>query len=170
MIRTLLGLDFGKTVGWCLLMMDEGKTIATVTVGDIQHDGEDRGEINLAYMTWVEKLLPVVDVVAYEEVRFNRGFSYIPFQMGYVQGRCVALQKPYVGVNVSELKAWARKGTKYGRNKEGSGMNKDDMILAAREMLSDTRHGINHPISADMADATLAALWARENALMEISQ
>lgn len=172
--RRILALDFGKVSGY---VSWEATTHERVPIplswkwGEIEMEGDDRGSRFRSFMDKIDGLVDVLDpaVILYEEVRFNRNFSYIPFQMGYVQGMCVAWGLPYVGVNVSELKSWARKATEYGRAKPKGQrrMDKIDMIKAAEELLGKhhVHGGGEFEITDNIADAALVSLWGLENAL-----
>lgn len=143
----VLSFDFGKTTGWSVTLED-----GTILWGEKSLVG-DEGEIFIGFENLLVGLANehAIDVVAFEDVRFNRGFSYIPGMMAITMCHCINRGLPYVGVGVSELKKWAT----------GTGnASKGKMILAARSYLVD---GINQELTDNEADAILVGRWFLEN-------
>lgn len=138
----VLSFDLGTTFGWAL--QDDGLE----EFGEVELVG-DEGERYLRFLQLATSMLHAkldeTGFVAFEDVRFSRGASYIPGQRAMLMALCVMLEIPYVGVGVSELKKYAT----------GNGnANKDDMIAAAREI-------VDYPdLTDNMADAILVGRWA----------
>lgn len=145
---TILALDLGTTVGWASLD-DSG----ALTWGHVQLQG-DEGERYAAFRRWLLARLAELHgdgFVAFEEVRFNRGRSYIPGQIAILMAVCVEADVAYVGVGVPELKRWAT----------GKGNAKKPAMVAA------ARRWARTDLTDDEADALLVARWAHENALIQ---
>jgi len=142
----VLALDLGTTVGFALL--DEA---GALQVGHRTLSGEE-GERYEAFRRWLSRAFQWLGrdgCVAFEDVRFNRGRSYIPGLRAVLMAECVARDVAYVGVGVSELKKWAT---------SNGNAPKSAMVEAAGRFT-------DRPLTEDEADAVLVAKWAEENAL-----
>lgn len=145
-----VGLDLGRTLGWCLVVDRDGE-IGQVQWGRHKLKGDQRLAVHLGFRDFLEnnvhRLLLDANVVAFEDVRFNRGFSYIPFQKAFLQTECYRRNIECLGVNVETLKKWST-----GKG----GVSKKKMIEAAA-----ARVGVEpDELKDDEADAILVAHWA----------
>lgn len=172
----VLALDFGKLCGWCVIEFEDLSSyqndsdlyvdLSSLEIGHQAFEGEE-SDIFLAFMRWLDPMLDGVHSLIFEEVRFNRNFSYIPFMMAYTQAECVRRHISFVGVNVSSLKTWSREHTKYGRSLEKGNrqMSKSDMLSAAHEKLALVGGDGFIPLTDDEADAFLIMMWGLENVI-----
>lgn len=137
----VLALDLGTVTGWAVLVDGQVRSF-----GEKEFVG-DKPERFIGFDNFLGQLLydHEIDWVVFEEVNFNRGFSYIPGMMALLWVTCINRDLGFVGVNVSSLKAWAT----------GSGSaSKEDMIEVANGHL-----GADQQLTDNMADAILAGLW-----------
>jgi len=147
----VLALDLGTTIGWALLEED-----GALQVGHRTLSGEE-GERYEAFRRWLSRAFQWLGrdgCVAFEDVRFNRGRSYIPGLRAVLMAECVARDVAYVGVGVSELKKWAT----------GSGNAPKAAMVEAAGRFTD------EALTEDEADAVLVAQWARDHALKGATQ
>lgn len=127
----VLGLDLGKTWGWCVIEYDPEEGVRSAETGEeTVPDSVDRlgsrGAIYLFFKRWLEGKVAEVapDFVAFEAIRHNRGFSYIPGQTAHLTAHLEEREVPYAGFGLTTLK---KRGTGHGRAKKGQ------MIEAAKE-------------------------------------
>lgn len=130
----------------------------TLSWGEEDLEGDDRGEKFHRFSQWSSSIIlnNRIGIVAYEEVRFNRGFSYIPGQMAMIQSYCTAHDLAYVGVNVSELKKWA---TGMGN------VGKEEMVQAAMVKTMQFMGSEPFLVTDNEADALLTMFWTLENVI-----
>lgn len=146
-VQVPMGFDLGSTIGVSLL--NETGDVAWVKTHTMT--GE-QGERFYEFFTYVSRLLLKYHdeaVVVFEDVNFNRGFSYIPGQKAILLALCEQHRIPYVGVGVKELKKYAT----------GNGNAKKKAMIAAAE------GWINRTPNEHEADAIMVARWGWHHAL-----
>lgn len=147
-VVTVLGLDLGRTTGWCVTF-----STAPIEWGEWKLGGE-HGEAITELCGVVSAVIEdhMVGLVAWEEPGFFRGPNSIfhPRLEGALILTLERLGVSYVTVPVSTLKKWA---TGKGNAK------KPDMIRSAKYSVGD--------VSEHTADAVHVARWAAESAAVE---
>lgn len=110
MIR-VLGLDLGKTWGWCRMTQPFDDARILCAFGEQSLPDVKMTSAGMVYSTfhrWLhQELHNTPDLVVYEAVRFNRGMSYIPGMTGVLLAELEQRSLPYVGLAVNTLKKHA---------------------------------------------------------------
>ena len=145
----ILALDLGRSTGWAVL--DSGELRTASYHASNEGDG--------VYVDWAEWLRQRIEAeqpeaIAYEQVQFNRGRSYIPGMTALLLVTAYQFGVTCFGVPVPTLKAFARRSAPSG-TWTGS---KADMQRALVE-----REGTAAlDMTDDEVDAAWVALWAHE--------
>ena len=152
----ILAFDPGKHTGWAVL--DDGK----LTTGSYMAQGKDEAEVFIDWSSFASVLMSKEEpeAIAFEDVTFNRGRSYIPGMKAllYVKAHYRALT--CFGVDVNTLKKFAR-GWDPGVSKwTGS---KENMADA----LTNTRYTSDKDMDDNEVDAAFCAIWLDETATEE---
>ncbi len=164
-VRFTLGLDLGLCTGYCVWDHKHQAlaTLGTIDVRKIEDSVTRMGE-------WRHRMLVVLnraDAVAYEEVRHmkGQGARWIYFQQGILMAQAEQAGMLCAGVNVSTLKAWARR---YGlpaktrtEDLPGALTNAEDMQfhLACTILDPERVYGPTSQVGEDAAMATWVAVW-----------
>lgn len=140
----VLAVDLGKTSGFALQHPD----------GEKMSRFKDFGPADSVFSNFVEYITPMmslIDVVVYEDPRFNRGFSYIPGLIALLTVECQARKIPMFPATVQEIKVRATgKG-----NATKDEMRDAAMSAAGMEWVQDQE---------DAIDAAWVLEWFLENA------
>ena len=167
--RFILGLDLGLLTGWSVWDCDRDRRHISGVI-DVRKLKDEGQRIH----RWAEDLRLVlneagtlsagVEAVGFEEVRHmhGQGARYILMQQGILLDWCYGHEVLCAGVNVSTLKAWARRyGTGGDKDLMGPALkNAADMLdHLARRLPVDT---MAYAMTQDEAMATWVALWVRE--------
>lgn len=148
----ILGLDLGSWTAWAV-RDGRGGVSRRANVLDLRGDDAELPARMALFADWLEEVLPTVDAVAYEDVRFAKGEGgrIIGYQIGIVLAACGRRNLLCIGVAVPTLKQFAT----------GNGnADKAAMVRAAIRLGVDLSEG-NH--AEDRADASWVAEWAAAN-------
>jgi Holliday junction resolvasome RuvABC endonuclease subunit len=150
----ILGIDPGMHTGWALIDGKELSLAGSFDLGSMQKNYLHRLMLHL--MDRITALRP--DLVCHEDPIGMHGIAYasIQRQIGVIQLACDWLQIPYVFVNQSTVKAFAKKAS----GLEGP-MDKTAMLLTAKAA------GGNGIGTHDQADAYWIARWAHAQTFSE---
>lgn len=151
----ILAFDLGRTTGWAVIEDGELRT------GSYTAKGDDQASV---FVDWASFVGDVVcnespDAIAFEDVTFNRGRSYIPGMKALLFVEAAAWKLTCFGVDVNTLKKFARRNLPLGVSWCGS---KEDMKGAL------TRIRGTKAISGmteDEVDAAWTAIWLDETAI-----
>ncbi len=159
------GFDLGLLTGYCVWdhKHQAVATLGTIDVRSIEDPNKRMGE-------WRYRMISILrrgDAVAYEEVRHmkGQGARWIYFQQGILMAQAANVNMLCAGVNVSTLKAWARR---YGLTPDTPDADLPDALKNAEDMqfhlactvLDPERvYGPTSVVSEDEAMATWVAVW-----------
>ena len=150
----ILAFDLGRTSGWAVL---DGKHLKT---GSYRAKGDDEAAVFVDWSAWMSALVSLEnpEAIAYEDVFFNRGKSYIPGMKALLFVKASYMGLTCFGVDVMTLKKFAR-GWDPGVSKwTGSKENMHDA-------LAHTRYVDSRKMDEHETDAAWAAIWLDENAI-----
>ena len=148
----ILGLDLGSVPAYCLIWGD-GRIEWEQLGGPKGWLGYPRHERVIRFGEFIQDKLPLVDVVAYEEVQTSFGYgSWVIFRQ---EGALLYLAReiPFFGINPSTLKKFAvpgRKGTKA-------------LMMDSARLFLKNRGLDPGELTDNEADAILVAAWALKN-------
>jgi hypothetical protein len=129
-MRTYIGIDPGRNMGWCIKLPNE-----EIHAGSVDLGKHSSAQLKAAYETLGDILYEIDDVegeilLCYEEPAMLRGHALIQIQrqIATIMLFCEFEDVPHYPVNQSTLKAWVRRqADHFGK------MDKDTMIKAAQE-------------------------------------
>ena len=149
----ILAFDLGRHTGWAVLENGKLKT------GSYMARGQDEASVFIDWSAWVSTLVSLEnpEAIAFEDVRFNRGRSFIPGMKALLYVKASYMGLTCFGVDVMTLKKFAH-GYDPGVSKwTGS---KENMADA----LANTRYVDSREMDDNEVDAAWAAIWLDENA------
>ena len=153
----ILAFDLGRTTGFALLEGDDLKT------GWFRADGDDEAQVFISWSEWARDTIEAwqPDAIAFEDVTFNRGRSYIPGMKALLFVHASRHDLTCFGVPVQTLKRFAKQwyGGDDTKSKWLSG--KMDMKAALANKLTPERV---LAMTEDEVDAAWAAIWFNETA------
>ncbi len=151
----ILAFDLGRTTGWAVL--EDGELLT----GSYSAGGIDEADVFVEW--WKRTQITIAagkpDAIAFEDVTFNRGRSFIPGMMALLYVLAARERITAFGVNVQTLKAFAHKWASPVGKWTGS---KDNMYSALMRRLG-TETVCD--MTEDEVDASWAALWLDETAV-----
>ncbi len=155
----ILAFDLGRSTGWAILDGDELRT------GSHTAEGALADELFIDWHTWAKLLVNDTgpEAIAYEDIQFNRGKSYIPGMTALLYVLAGECGLTCFGVNSQELKAFARLSSAWDPEIKWAG-SKLDMRLALTSRWPSAGSDF---FSEDEVDAAWVALWAEDTLVEE---
>jgi len=156
----ILAFDLGRHTGWAVLENGKLKT------GSYMARGQDEASVFIDWSAWVSTLVSLEnpEAIAFEDVRFNRGRSFIPGMKALLYVKASYMGLTCFGVDVMTLKKFARKWESPIGKWTGAKLDMKRALMRQRGSV----YGPSVELVADMddneVDAAWAAIWLDENA------